>query len=73
VAPGVYYYAGAYYQWNGGGYTVVAPQAGTVVNQLPPGGEEITIGNQTYIRFGETYYQPILVNGQPAYEVVEVR
>ena len=73
VAPNVSYYGGTYYQWNGAGYTVVAPQAGTIVTELPPGGEQVTIGSQQYIRFGETYYQPIVVNGQPAYEVVQIQ
>jgi hypothetical protein len=73
VGGGQYYYAGAYYQQTSGGYIVVAPQAGMVVDQLPPGGEVVTVGNQQYIRFGQTYYQPIEVGGQPKYEVVEVR
>jgi hypothetical protein len=68
-----YYYGGTYYQRTSGGYIVVAPRAGTVVEYLPPGGEEVTIGEQRYVRFGETYYQPIERDGRPAYEVVQVR
>jgi hypothetical protein len=73
VAPDVYYYAGAYYQYVGGRYRVIAPWAGLVVSSLPPGGEEVAIGAQRYVRFGNTYYQPIVVDGQYRYEVVEVR
>lgn len=54
------------------GYKVVAPMAGTVVESLPEGGEEVTIGNQQYVKFGETYYQPIQQNGKNVYEVVTV-
>jgi len=68
-----YFYAGAFYQRTSRGYTVVAPQAGMVVDRLPPGGEEVTVGEQRYVRFGATYYQPIEQNGQPRYEVVEVK
>jgi hypothetical protein len=74
VGPSEYYYGGAYYERAGAGYMVVAPQAGTIVDQLPPGGEEVTIGDQRYVKFGETYYLPFVdSNGQPRYEVVEVR
>ena len=73
VGPSTYYYGGTSYQMTGGSYQVVAPQAGTVVDELPAGGEEITVGDQRYVRFGDTYYQPIEVNGQPKYEIVEVR
>ena len=68
-----YYYGGAYYEKSGGEYKVVAPQAGTVVDELPPGGEEVTIGDQKYVKFGETYYQPFEDNGKKKYEVVEVK
>jgi hypothetical protein len=73
VAPGVFYYAGAYYQRFGDRYRVVTPWAGLVVSSLPPGGEEVVVGTQHYVRFGSTYYQPIILDGQPRYEVVELR
>ena len=73
VSGSEYYYGGAYYRRTGEGYTVVAPQAGTVVANLPPGGEEVTVGDQKFVRFGDVYYQPIEHNGQPKYEVVEVK
>ena len=68
-----YYYGGSYYEKSGSDYKVVAPQAGTVVEQLPEGGEEVTIGEQKYVKFGETYYQPIEQDGKQKYEVVEVK
>ena len=68
-----YYYGGTYYEKTGGSYKVVAPVAGTVVEHLPEGGEEVTIGEQKYVKFGETYYQPIQKHGKNMYEVVEVK
>jgi len=68
-----YYYGGAYYEKTGDKYKVVAPQAGTVVDELPAGGEEVTVGEHKYVKFGDTYYQPIEENGKKKYEVVEVK
>jgi len=67
-----YYYGGAYYEKTNGGYTVVAPTAGTVVENLPDGGEEARIGDVTYVKVGETYYQPIQKDGKDMYEVVQI-
>jgi len=68
-----YYYGGSYYEKSGSEYKVVAPQAGTVVEQLPESGEEVSLGDQKYVKFGETYYQPIEQDGKQKYEVVEVK
>jgi hypothetical protein len=67
-----YYYGGTYYEKDEKGYTVVAPTAGCVVESLPEGGEEVKIGDVTYVKVGETYYQPIEKNGKDMYEVVDV-
>ncbi len=67
-----YYYAGAFYEQNADGYIVVPATAGTIVPNLPEGGEEIKVGEQTYVKFGETYYQPIQVDGKDMYEIAEV-
>ena len=67
-----YYYGGTYYEKDSKGYTVVAPTAGTVVENLPEGGEETKIGDVTYVKVGETYYQPIDQNGKNMYEVVQI-
>ena len=48
------------------------PTVGTVVENLPDGGEEVKIGDVTYVKIGETYYQPIVQDGQNMYEVVNV-
>ena len=67
-----YYYGGTYYEKSDKGYTVVPPTAGTVVENLPEGGKEIKIGNQNYVKVGETYYQPIQKDGKNMYEVTAV-
>jgi hypothetical protein len=68
-----YYYGGAFYEQNSDGYIVVPATAGTIVPNLPEGGEETKIGDNTYVKFGETYYQPIQVDGKNMYEIVEVK
>jgi hypothetical protein len=50
----------------------VPPTAGTVVENLPEGGEEVKIGDVTYVKYGDVYYQPIVQNGENMYEVVDV-
>ena len=35
--------------------------------------EEVKIGDQTYVKFGDTYYQPIELDGEEAYEIVDVK
>jgi len=42
------------------------------VDNLPEGGEEVKIGDQTYVKVGETYYQPVQVDGKDKYEVSQV-
>jgi hypothetical protein len=68
-----YYYGGTYYEKSDKGYTVVPPTAGTVVENLPEGGTEEKIGEITYVKVGETYYQPTQKDGKDVYEVVEVK
>lgn len=48
------------------------PPAGAVVDALPEGGEEVKIGDQTYVKVGETNYQPVKVDGKYKYEVAQV-
>jgi hypothetical protein len=67
-----YYYGGTYYEKDGEKYVVVPPTAGTIVPNLPEGGEEIKIGDITYVKVGETYYQPVEIDGKAMYEVVNV-
>ena len=67
-----YYYGGTYYEKGAGGYTVVPPTAGTLIENLPEGAEEVKVGDQTYVKYGETYYSPIQKDGKSMYEVVLV-
>lgn len=67
-----YYYGGTYYEKSGNGYTVVQPTAGSLVENLPEGAEEVRMGEVTYVKYGETYYQPVQVDGKNMYEVVQV-
>lgn len=36
------------------------------------GGEEVKMGEITYVKLGETYFQPIQENGKDMYEVADV-
>jgi hypothetical protein len=52
---------------------VVPPTAGTIVENLPEGAEEVRMGEQTYVQYGDTYYQPVRVDGKDKYEVVNLK
>ena len=67
-----YYYGGTFYEKSANGYTVVAPTAGSVVEHVSEGGEETKIGDITYVKMGDTYYQPIKEDGKDMYEVANV-
>jgi len=67
-----YYYGGTFYEKSSTGYTVVAPIAGSVVEHVSEGAEEVKMGDVTYLKMGETYYQPIQQNGKDMYEVADV-
>jgi len=43
------------------------------VEKLPEGGKEVTMGDEKYVKVGETYYQPTQKDGKDVYEVVEVK
>jgi hypothetical protein len=68
-----YYYGGTYYEEAPGGFKVVPPTAGTIVENLPEGAEEVRMGEQTYVQYGDTYYQPVRVDGKDKYEVVNLK
>ncbi|WP_339877716.1 DUF6515 family protein [uncultured Algoriphagus sp.] len=74
VSPTVnnYYYGGTYYEKENGEYTVVPPPAGAIVDQLPEGAEEVKIGDETYVKYGDTYYLPVQVDGRDVYEIAQV-
>jgi hypothetical protein len=44
-----------------------------VVTNLPEGASETVIDNETFIYYNNAYYQPININGQSCYEVVDMR
>ena len=67
-----YYFGGAFYVLNGNQYEVVQAPAGGVVYNLPQGAVVTQIDSYDYVVFNDTYYQPIQINGQNAYEVVEM-
>ena len=67
-----FYYAGIFYVYNNGGYQVVNPPAGAIVNNLPDGCVAVNIGDVTYMKFRNHFYQPVQVDGQNAYEVVNI-
>jgi hypothetical protein len=67
-----YYYGGTYYEKEANGYKVVPPTAGTVIDHMPEGGKEVKIGDVTYVKYGDVYYQPIKKDGKDMYEVVDV-
>jgi hypothetical protein len=67
-----YYYGGAYYEKSSDGYTVVQPTAGSLVEHVPEGAEEVQVGDMKLLKYGETYYQPVIVDGKEMYEVMLV-
>jgi hypothetical protein len=67
-----YYWGGTFYEKVSNGYKVVPPTSGTIVEHISDGGEEVKLGDITYVKLGETYYQPIQLNGKNVYEVVDV-
>jgi len=67
-----YYYGGTYYEKEDGKYEVVEPTSGSLVTNLPEGAEEVKVGDVTYVQYGETFYQPVSVDGKEMYEVVQI-
>jgi hypothetical protein len=68
-----YYYGGTFYISTGdNAFQVVAAPFGAVVSQLPDGAVEQDINGQTYLVYNNAYYQPVSINGQDAYQVVQV-
>ncbi len=66
-----YYYGGVFYIQSEKGYKVVSAPVDAIVYQLPEGGEELNLQGNKVIRYNGAYYQPILLDGQDAYEVVK--
>src|SRR4030095_13872693 len=68
----IFFYAGTFYKKVNNVYVVVAPIAGTLVEGLPAGGTEVKVGEATFVKLGNTHYQPVIINGKNMYEVVLV-
>jgi hypothetical protein len=68
-----YYYGGDYYIRNNDAYQVVAPPVGAFVTNLPEGAAETTVGGNHYLFYNGTYYQPVSVNRQDGYEVIDMQ
>lgn len=66
-----YYYAGVFYINDGTGYIITQAPPGAVVYDLPEGCTEVVVGNVTYLQYNDVLYQPIVLDGRNAYEVVE--
>jgi len=68
IANQYYYYDdGCYYVPSNGGYAVVPPPIGAVVNYLPDGYETVYVGNDEYFYYAGAFY---VYNGQ-TYQVVQ--
>jgi hypothetical protein len=68
-----YYFAGTFYIDNGTDFEVVDAPAGAVVYNLPQGCTTVNAGDITYFQYNNTLFQPIVINGTNAYEVVEAQ
>jgi uncharacterized protein DUF6515 len=68
-----YYFGGVFYAAaEGGGYQIVPAPAGAIVFNLPEGATTEQAGDITYLQYNGAYYQPVRVDGQDAYEVVDM-
>lgn len=68
-----YYYGGDYYIKNIDSYQVVAAPIGAFVTNLPEGAAETTVNGNQYLFYNGTYYQPVSVDGQNGYEVIDMQ
>jgi len=67
-----YYYGGVFYILINPDYQVVEAPVGAVVSQLPEGAIEQVINGESLLVYNNAYYQPIVRDGQDAYEVVKL-
>lgn len=68
-----YYYGGVFYISQGGSFLVVQAPLGAIVSEIPEGAAQQVINGETYMLYNNTYFQPVSMNGQDAYEVVQVQ
>ncbi len=67
-----YYYGGVFYYPSQNGYELVRAPAGAIVYNLPDGCTTVNANGVTYLQYNGDFYQPVEVDGQPAYEVVDI-
>jgi len=68
-----YYYAGTFYaDRQPNGYTVITAPPGAIVYDLPEGATEMQVGNITYLKYNNAIFQPVVIDGKNAYEVVDL-
>lgn len=65
-----YYFGGAFYVTSGDSYKVVEAPSGAIIANLPEGAEEFEVDGVNYVGYNNTYYQPILQDGNNYYQVV---
>ncbi|MDE3251743.1 MAG: hypothetical protein KGO92_02985 [Bacteroidota bacterium] len=67
-----YYFGGIFYYNDGNSYIITQAPPGAVVYDLPEGCTDVVVGNISYLQYNNTLFQPIVLNGRNAYEVVEL-
>lgn len=67
-----YYFGGIFYYHDGNSYIITQAPPGAVVYDLPEGCTDVVVGNISYLQYNNTLFQPIVLNGRNAYEVVEL-
>lgn len=65
-----YYFAGTFYATSAQGFVVTDAPPGAIVYDLPEGCSEVQVDGMTYLEYNGTYFQPIMIDGRDAYEVV---
>ena len=71
---GYCYFQGAFFIYDQASdqYIVTEPPAGTTVSYLPPGYEEVTIGDTKYMKLGGIHYRPYYEGEEVVYVVSDV-
>jgi hypothetical protein len=65
-----YYFAGTFYATSAQGFVVTDAPPGAIVYDLPEGCSEIQVDGMTYLQYNGTTFQPVMIDGRDAYEVV---
>jgi hypothetical protein len=65
----VWYYFGTFFEQKGGAYQVIHPPAGLIVFYVPEGYTQETVKGVTLLKFGDTYFKPVFIQGVLFYKV----